>query len=155
MRFRRRDVLRAGATATAVGLAGCGTNITERPQFLVVRNETDGERTVTVTILEPEGDATGTVTQTTPAGTATATPGTSVPLTKTGRWIVDFERTVEAAGRNELVDVLPDSGRFDVVADVHDGPTTTGSYVDKESVRILIQPDDVTIETYLAEGGVG
>jgi hypothetical protein len=159
MRFRRRDVLRAGATATIVGLAGCGANFTERPQLLVVRNETDTERTVTVTILEAAGDATATSPQTSggttasTTGTTASTSGTTrVPLTETGRWVVDFERTVAASGRDELVEVLPHSGEYEVVADVHDGPTATGSYVDEESVRIVIQPDDVTVESYLAEG---
>ncbi|NHN42355.1 hypothetical protein G9C85_12060 [Halorubellus sp. JP-L1] len=140
MNAPRRRVLRSvGATAglaSIVATAGCQT-LTQDAHLLVVENETDSARSVTITVRRaPEGTETTTT-------DATTTPGTSQ------RFVVDFQYDVPAGSTRENSNVLPEDGTYEVLAALDDDDATArGFYTDTESVRVTITDDGVTVDTF-------
>lgn len=170
MRARRREFLCGIAGASAVGLAGCNT-LQERPQLLVIENDTAESLDVTTTILEAIDDASTqapTTSSTTPASTATETPtasatetptasGTAVPASRTQspRHVVDLELTVPANSGKEQQGVLPKNGDYEVLVAIDGRTPGSGTYSDEESVRITISDTTIDVTAFTAERGLG
>jgi len=139
MNVSRRRVIRgvgAASTGAIASIAGC-SSFERTAHLLVTRNDTDSTHTVTIVIRRA---TTGTTTTTTE--NATTTVGTSP------RYVVELEYELGPGDRREAADVLPENGAFEVVATVPDVGTARGSYTDEESVRVTIQSDGVTVETF-------
>jgi len=141
MNVPRRTVLRGAAAASTAAVAGC-SSFQRDEQVLLVENETDATREVTVTVRRAPEDGAST---TTAGEDATTTAGTSQ------RFVVDFEYEVGANGRQEARQVLPKDGEYVVLADVPDVDTGRGTYEDTESVRVVVADDAVTVDTYRPE----
>lgn len=139
MNVTRRRLVRGGAAASTgaiTTIAGC-SSFERTPHLLVARNDTDSTHTVTIVVRRaPDG------TTTTTTENATTTVGTSP------RYVVDLEYELGPGDRREAADVIPGNGTFELVASVPEVGTGRGSYTDEESVRVTIQSDDVTVETY-------
>ena len=136
MNVTRRRVLQSAAgsaaTAGAVALAGC-QSLTETQHLLVVENDTDTEHVVTVVVRRA------------PDGT-TSEPRTD-PTTST-RFVVDFRYEMSGGARRDGPGVLPTDGTFEVVASVPDVGSARTTYTDRESVRVTVTDDGVTVDTF-------
>mgnify|MGYP006302194941 CR=1 FL=1 len=86
--------------------------------------------------------------------TAARTPSTESTATTAGtspRFVVDFDLELEAGGRTELAQAIPNDGAYEVLATVPELGTGRGSYVDTESVRVTITSDGVNVATFTPE----
>lgn len=148
MNVPRRRVLRsaacAAATGTGVALAGC-QSLTETQHLLVVENETDTERVVTV-VVRRASDSTTSEPPTDTDGT-TSEPRTDTTGTST-RFVVDFRYEMPGGARRDGPSVLPTEGTYEVVANVTDLGTARTTYTDRESVRITVTDDGITASTF-------
>lgn len=137
MNVPRRRILRSAAGGAAAGggvaLTGC-QSLTETQHLLVVENETDTERVVTVVVRR---DADGT----------TSEPRTDTTATTT-RFVVDFQYELSAGMRRDGPGVLPTDDTYEVVATAADVGTARTTYTDRESVRVTVTDDGVTAETF-------
>lgn len=137
MNVPRRRILRSAAGGAAAGggvaLAGC-QSLTETQHLLVVENETDTERVVTV-VVRRATDGT------------TSEPRTDTTATTT-RFVVDFQYELSAGMRRDGPNVLPTDDTYEVVATATDLGTARTTYTDRESVRVTITDDGVTAETF-------
>lgn len=137
MNVPRRRVLRSTAAATAtaggVALAGCQT-LTETQHLLVVENDTDTERVVTI-VVRRATDGTTSDPRSEPTGTST-------------RFVVDFRYEMAAGMRREGPGVLPTEDTYEVVATAPDVGTARTTYTDRESVRVTVTDDGITAATF-------
>jgi hypothetical protein len=137
MNVPRRRILQSAAgaagTAGSIALAGC-QSLTETQHLLVVENETDTEHVVTVVVRR--------ATDSTTSGSRTDTDGTST------RFVVDFRYEMGGGMRREGPGVLPAEDTYEVVASVTDVGTGRTAYTDRESVRVTVTGDGVTVDTF-------
>lgn len=137
MNVPRRRILQSAAgsaaTAGAVALAGC-QSLTETQHLLVVENETDTEHVVTVVVRH--------ATDGTTSGPRTDTTGTST------RFVVDFRYEMAAGATRDGPGVLPTDDTYEVVASVPDVGSARTTYTDRESVRVTVTDDGVTVDTF-------
>lgn len=140
MTVPRRTLLGSAATASALAVAGC-SSFQQEEQVLLVENQTDSARDVTVTVRHAPENGTNATT----GGNATTTAGTS------SRFVVDFEYEVSANDRREALQVLPKDGEYVVEATVPDVGRGRGTYRETESVRVTVTDGGVTVESYRPE----